>query len=52
MTDANTNPVPCGCGRSATGFGVGLHAISDEDWDRMLLEGLDTQDPDEEDDPL
>jgi len=51
MTDANTNQVPCGCGRSATGFCTGLHELSDEEWDRRLLEDMGLQDF-EEDDPL
>lgn len=25
-------PVACGCGRSQTGFCVGLHKLSDEEW--------------------
>ena len=40
MSDTPVEPVVCGCGRSATGFCTGLHAISNEDWDRMLLEGV------------
>jgi len=44
---------PCTCGRSATGFCVGLHQLSDEEWDRMLLEDLALRDEDdEEEDPL
>ena len=31
--------VPCGCGRSSTGFCVGLHSLSDEEYDRFILEG-------------
>jgi len=32
QADVN-NLVPCGCGRSATGFCTGLHNLSDEEWD-------------------
>jgi hypothetical protein len=32
-------PVPCGCGRSSTGFCVGLHSLSDEEYDRYIMEG-------------
>jgi CDGSH-type Zn-finger protein len=27
--------VKCGCGRSPTGFCVGLHALSDAEWNKM-----------------
>jgi len=27
-----TQAAPCGCGRSASGFCVGLHKLSDEEW--------------------
>jgi hypothetical protein len=30
--------VPCGCGRSATGFCTGLHALSDEEWDARVFD--------------
>lgn len=44
---------PCTCGRSATGFCVGLHRLSEEEWDRMLTEDLGLHDDDqEEDEPL
>lgn len=33
-----SNPVPCGCGRSATGFCTGLHALSDEEWDARVFD--------------
>ena len=29
----------CGCGRSPTGFCVGLHALNDEEYDRFIMEG-------------
>ena len=45
------DPVPCGCGRSATGFCTGLHELTDEEWDRMLLEDWTAQET-PEDDPL
>jgi len=45
---------PCGCGRSATGFCTGLHELSEEEWDRMLLDDWTTRqrDSEDEDDPL
>lgn len=45
-----TKLVPCGCGRSATGFCTGLHRLTDEEWDRKLMEdmGLEYQ-PNKED---
>jgi CDGSH-type Zn-finger protein len=52
MAIVNNQQVPCGCGRSATGFCTGLHELTDEEWDRMLLEDMGLQDSDEEDDPL
>ena len=27
-----TQPTPCGCGRSKSGFCVGLHSLSEEEW--------------------
>ena len=30
--------VPCGCGRSPTGFCTGLHALSDEEWDARVFD--------------
>ena len=30
--------VPCGCGRSATGFCTGLHALTDEEWDARVFD--------------
>jgi hypothetical protein len=40
MTDTliNEHGVPCGCGRSATGFCTGLHALSDEEWDARVFD--------------
>lgn len=32
-------PIPCGCGRSSTGFCVGLHSLSDEEYDRFIMDG-------------
>jgi len=29
---ANRQPVKCGCGRSSTGFCVGLHKLTEEEW--------------------
>jgi hypothetical protein len=48
----DTNQVPCGCGRSATGFCTGLHELSDQEWKGMLMEEWNLPLPDEEDDPL
>ena len=31
-TKSETAPAVCGCGRSPTGLCVGLHALSDEEW--------------------
>lgn len=31
----------CGCGRSATGFCIGLHSLTAEEWDRMLMDDTD-----------
>ena len=30
--------VPCGCGRSATGFCTGLHRLTDEEWDARVFD--------------
>jgi len=30
--------VPCGCGRSATGFCTELHNLSDEEWDALVFD--------------
>ena len=44
---------PCTCGRSATGFCRGWHRLTDDEWDRMLLEDLGLRDEDnEEENPL
>lgn len=26
------NPLPCGCGRSPTGFCMGFHSLTDQEW--------------------
>ena len=52
MIEKLKEQVPCGCGRSATGFCTGLHKLTAEEWDRMLLEDCNLQEPDQEDDPL
>ena len=31
--------VPCGCGRSPTGFCCGWHALSEEEYNRQIMEG-------------
>jgi len=31
--------VPCGCGRSPTGFCIGWHALSAEEYNRRIMEG-------------
>ena len=38
MDLAENLPPPCGCGRSATGFCTGLHALSDEEWDARVFD--------------
>jgi len=30
--------VPCGCGRSATGFCTGLHRLTDAEWDARVFD--------------
>jgi len=35
MEVADTGPAKCGCGRSPTGYCVGLHSLSEEDWKAM-----------------
>ena len=48
----NQDMKTCGCGRSATGFCTGLHSLSAEEWDRMLMDDTDPvfQEIEEEDD--
>ena len=37
MTDQlNENQVPCGCGRSASGYCTGLHNLSEAEWQAKL----------------
>ena len=31
--------VPCGCGRSPTGFCIGLHALTNEQYDQYIKAG-------------
>lgn len=38
--------VPCGCGRSATGFCTGLHEMSEEEYETYLMGHFD-EDPDQ-----
>lgn len=38
VTDNTNTPVPCGCGRSATGFCTGLHKLSDNEWDALVFD--------------
>lgn len=41
MTDVNLiteDGIPCGCGRSPTGFCTGLHNLSDEEWDARVFD--------------
>ena len=38
MDLAENLPPLCGCGRSATGFCTGLHALSDEEWDARVFD--------------
>jgi hypothetical protein len=40
MTDtiSNDSGIPCGCGRSPTGFCTGLHKLSAAEWDAMVFD--------------
>jgi CDGSH-type Zn-finger protein len=38
--------IPCGCGRSATGYCTGLHEMSEEEYEAYLMEHFD-EDPDQ-----
>jgi len=38
--------VPCGCGRSSTGFCTGLHEMTEEEYEAYLMEHFD-EDPDQ-----
>jgi CDGSH-type Zn-finger protein len=44
--EMNEERVPCGCGRSATGFCTGLHEMSEEEYETYLMEHFD-EDPDQ-----
>lgn len=35
--DLREELVPCGCGRSTTGYCVGLHEMSEEEYEKYLL---------------
>jgi len=37
----NQDMKTCGCGRSSTGFCTGLHSLTTEEWDKMLMEDSD-----------
>jgi hypothetical protein len=37
----NQDMKTCGCGRSATGFCTGLHSLTTEEWDKMLMDDTD-----------
>ena len=37
--------VPCSCNRSPTGFCTGLHQLTDQEWDKMLLDDAGYQSP-------
>lgn len=48
LSDQVEPPVPtdqplCGCGRSASGFCVGLHRIPNEEWDRKMRDEAEYQ---------
>jgi len=34
----NENQVPCGCGRSASGYCTGLHNLSEAEWQAKLAD--------------
>jgi len=44
--EMNEEKVPCGCGRSSTGFCTGLHEMSEEEYETYLMEHFD-EDPDQ-----
>lgn len=35
--DLNEQMVPCGCGRSPSGYCIGLHEMSEEEYEEYLL---------------
>ena len=41
----NTTPTPCGCGRSPTGYCIGWHNLSEEQYKQKLAE---SQEPSKE----
>jgi CDGSH-type Zn-finger protein len=36
MSTIEENQVPCGCGRSASGFCTGLHNLTEDEWQAKL----------------
>ena len=36
MSNLEENQVPCGCGRSASGFCTGLHNLTEDEWQAKL----------------
>ena len=41
----------CHCGRSATGFCNGLHKLSEQEWNEMLIFDMNLHSDDKADDP-
>lgn len=40
--------IPCGCGRSSSGYCTGLHSLTEEEYEAYLLEGFDNAEDDGE----
>ena len=42
--DLREEMVPCGCGRSSSGYCTGLHEMTEEEYEEYLLDNLDGED--------
>lgn len=40
MENKAETKMPCGCGRSPSGYCTGLHSLTEEEYEFYLLEGL------------
>ena len=40
MENTEESNVPCGCGRSPSGYCTGMHSLTEEEYETYLLEGL------------
>ena len=40
MENIIESKIPCGCGRSPSGFCTGLHSLTEEEYEFYLSEGL------------